>query len=89
MTYEWDPDKALTNRAKHDVSFADAVEVFSDEYAITTEDQTPHEQRHTTLGFDALGRLLVVVYTLRGENLRIISARKATARERAAYGENR
>jgi len=89
MTYEWDPDKALTNRAKHDVSFADAVEVFSDEYAITTEDRTLHEQRHTTLGFDALGRLLVVVYTWRDENLRIISARKATARERAAYGEKR
>jgi uncharacterized DUF497 family protein len=89
MTYEWDPDKALINRDKHDVSFADAVEVFSDEYAITTDDHTSHEQRHTAIGFDALGRLLVVVYTWREENLRIISARKATARERAAYGENR
>jgi len=72
-----------------DISFADAVEVLSDEYAITIEDRSSQEQRHTTIGLDALGRILVVFYTWRGENIRIISARKATARERAQYGEKR
>lgn len=89
MTFEWDPDKARRNLEKHGISFADAVEVLSDPYAITVQDRTPDEQRHVTLGLDALGRGLVVVYTWRGDRIRIISARKATAHERAQYEEKR
>jgi len=89
MTFEWDPEKAQRNCKKHGISFADAVEVLSDEYAITIEDRSSQEQRHMTIGLDALGRMLVVVYTWRGESIRIISARKATSRERVHYGEQR
>lgn len=89
MTFEWDPDKAHSNLEKHGISFADAVEVLSDPYAITIEDQTSEEQRHITIGLDAIGRILVVVYTWRGDSIRIISARKTTARERAQYEERK
>jgi uncharacterized DUF497 family protein len=89
MTFEWDPDKAHSNLEKHGISFADSVEVLSDPYAITIEDQTSEEQLHITLGLDAIGRVLVVVYTWRGDSIRIISARKTTARERAQYGERK
>jgi uncharacterized protein len=89
MAFEWDPDKAHRNLEKHGISFADAVEVLSDPYALTIEDRISEEQRHITLGLDAIGRILVIVYTWRGETIRIISARKATARERAQYEENR
>ena len=89
MTFEWDPDKAHSNFEKHGISFADAVEVLSDPYAITIEDQTSEEQRHITIGLDAIGRILVVVYTWRGDSIRIISARKTTARERAQYEERK
>jgi hypothetical protein len=89
MSFEWDPDKAHRNLEKHGISFADAVEVLSDTYAITIEEQTSEEQRHITLGVDAIGRILVVVYTWRGDSSRIISARKTTARERAQYEEGK
>ena len=89
MTFQWDPDKARRNHEKHGVSFADAVEVLSDAYAITVEDESNEEQRHITIGLDALGRVLVVVYTWRGDKIRLISARKATAVERAQYEEGR
>jgi hypothetical protein len=75
MTFEWDPDRSHRNLGKHGISFADAVEVLSDPYAITIEEQTSEEQRHITLGVDAIGRILVVVYTWRGDSSRIISAR--------------
>ena len=86
MHYEWDPDKADTNLHKHGVRFADAVAVFSDELALTVPDDFPDEERFLILGTDAFGRLLVVVYTCRGErSIRLISARKATRRERKQY----
>lgn len=87
MTFEWDPEKARRNLEKHGISFADAVEVLSDPCAVTIEDESSEEQRHISLGLDAIGRILVVVYTWRGDGVRIISARKATARERAQYEE--
>jgi len=90
MTYiEWDPEKALSNRRKHGVSFADAVIVLEDPYALTLEDDVDQERRFITLGMDALGRLLVLVYTYRGNKIRIISARKATGREKQAYWERK
>ena len=86
MKYEWDPDKAATNLHKHAISFADAVTVFSDELALIVADDFMDEERFIILGADAFGRLLVVVYTWRGEHtIRLISARKATRRERTQY----
>ena len=85
MNYQWDKEKAKANLLKHGVSFADAVGIFSDDAALTIEDVDPDEQRFVTIGMDGFGRVLVVVYTWRGEGIRVISARKATARERAQY----
>jgi uncharacterized protein len=87
MRYEWDPTKAEANWRKHGVSFADAVAVFGDERALTLEDSHPDEERYVTLGMDAFARVLVVVYTWRGEVIRLISVRKATRAERAQYAE--
>jgi len=86
MYYEWDPNKATANLAKHGVHFADAVAVFGDEFALTIADEFTDEQRFVTLGSDAFGQILVVVYTWRDdETIRIISARKATRYERKQY----
>jgi uncharacterized DUF497 family protein len=86
MGYEWDPNKAKLNQRKHGIAFADAVSVFFDDAAITIEDINPEEERFATLGMDALGRILVVVYTWRDDNIRLISARKATEKERKQHG---
>jgi hypothetical protein len=84
---EWDPRKAIANLRKHGVDFADAGTVLHDEQAITIPDESSDaEDRFITLGMDALGRVLVVVYTWRGDRPRLISARKATSRERRHYG---
>ena len=85
MSYEWDPKKAASNLRKHDIDFADAVTAFEDELALTIDDDDPNERRLVTIGLDALARVLVVVYTWRGQNIRIISARKAGAEERRQY----
>jgi uncharacterized DUF497 family protein len=85
MSYEWDPNKAKSNYKKHRVKFADAVGVFEDENAITIADDHEKEDRFITIGMDFLSRILVVVYTFRDIVIRIISARKATARERKMY----
>ena len=89
MTYEWDPNKEKLNYKKHRVKFADAVGVFEDEDAITIEDDHKKEDRFITIGMDFLSRILVVVYTFRDVVIRIISARKATARERKIYEEQK
>ena len=89
MTYQWDPNKAKSNQKKHGVRFADAVSVFEDENAITIEDEHETESRFITIGRDILLRILVVVYTFRGHIIRIISARKATIRERKIYEEQK
>jgi uncharacterized DUF497 family protein len=86
--YEWDPAKARRNLDKHGVDFADAAIALEDELALTIEDpKVDAEKRFITLGSDPTGRLLAVVYTFRGERVRIISARKATSRERHTYEE--
>lgn len=86
MEYEWDDQKAASNLIKHSVDFADAASVLEDEAAITVIDEFADEERFITIGLDALNRLLVVVYTWRGEEtIRLISARKATPHERRQY----
>lgn len=87
MCYQWDRNKAADNFRKHKVSFADAVSVFSDDLAITIEDERFDEERFITIGLDSLGRILVVAYTWRGDEIRLISARQATRRERSQYME--
>ena len=85
---EWDPGKAQLNARKHGVALADAVAVLEDEMALTMLDPfSEDEERWITLGLDAFGRVLVVVYTWRGERVRLISARSATPRERRRYEE--
>lgn len=87
FTFEWDHAKAAINLRKHGVSFDDAVSVFGDVRAITFSDadHTDSEDRSRTYGLANSGRLLVVVHTERRNNIRIISARKATRYEKAIY----
>ncbi len=85
MELEWDSRKAAANLSKHGVDFADAATVVYDDQAITIPEERSGEERFVTIGMDALGRILVVVYTWRDERLRLISARKATPRERRQY----
>jgi uncharacterized DUF497 family protein len=88
VDFEWDEDKAASNLQKHGVDFADAVGVFDDALAFSMPDDDPGEDRFIALGTDTLGRLLVVVYTFRGEKIRIISARRGTSSERRTYERN-
>ena len=89
MRAEWDAAKEAVNFRKHGVGLAGAVSVFDDVFAITIPDESSAQERFMTLGVDAFGRVIVVVYTWRGEAVRIISARKATRRERRQYEEYR
>lgn len=86
LTVEWDEEKRRRNFQKHRVEFADAVTALDDDHAITVSDgESAEEERFVTLAADAEGRILVVVYTWRGETIRLISARQATKRERQQY----
>jgi uncharacterized DUF497 family protein len=84
---QWDPVKARANLRDHGVRFADAVTALEDEKAISVRDDRAAEERWVTIGIDSLARVLVVVYTWRGEQIRMISARPATPRERRQYEE--
>ena len=90
MNYQWNPEKADVNLNKHGIDFADAVGVFEDEWALTLEEQFfAGEQRFVSIGTDFLGRVVVVVYTYRGDDIRLISARRATKNERNVYERKR
>ncbi len=86
--FEWDPRKAAANVRKHGIYFADAVVVLEDERAITLHEVADDEVRRITIGMDALARVLTVVYTWRGNTVRVISARTATPNEHRQYMEN-
>lgn len=85
LEFEWDEDKAAANWKKHGVDFRDAVRVFSDPFRIETYDaiHSTDEDRYNTIGL--VRDILFVVHTERRERVRIISARKATPRERRWY----
>jgi uncharacterized DUF497 family protein len=88
MTITFDPKKAAANFQKHGIRFSDAEFVMFDPMALTREDSEAEgegEERFISIGADSTGRVLVVVYTYRGEEIRIISARLATAKERGFY----
>jgi len=88
MNYQWDPAKSKSNVKKHGVEFADALGVFEDPDAITIEDtDSEEEQRFLSIGLDVLGRIIVVAYTYRDDDVRLISARKATKKEVKIYEE--
>lgn len=83
--FEWDKHKDRQNQDKHGVAFSDTFAVFEDPSALTIEDKAHDEERFVTIGTDCFGRVLIVAYTWRGENIRIISARKATKPEAKQY----
>lgn len=87
MNFEWDIRKAATNEAKHKVTFAEAIAVFQDSLSITYPDMdhSAEEDRFLIIGATGAGKVLVVSHVFREEAIRIISARKATASERAFY----
>ena len=89
--FEWDPLKAAANLRTHQVSFAQAVTVLEDDFALTREDpDAMQESRVVTLGLSNLGNLLVVVYTHRElDIIRVISAWQANKRQRILYEKNR
>ena len=74
---------------KHKIEFAQAATVLTDDLALTVSDDSGGEERYVTMGVDAVGRLVVVVYVWRGDTIRLISARRATRRERKQYEGNR
>ena len=89
MEYEWDSVKSKANARKHGVQFADTVIALEDELAITIADpDSKDEVRFVSLGMDAIGRVLVTVFTHRDDAVRIISSRIASKGERKRYGEN-
>jgi len=87
LTFEWDPRKARSNLAKHGVGFEEASTVFGDLLSLTIPDpdHSCTEERQVTMGTAFTGKLLVVVHTERGDNIRIISARRASRREQRSY----
>ena len=87
MRFEWDGTKAAANVSKHRVSFDEAVTVFYDPLAATfgDPDHSEDESRLVTVGYSARGRLLVVCHVERGAATRLISARRATVRERKRH----
>ncbi len=89
MNFEWDPGKDRQNRRKHRVSFQEAATVFGDPLALTypDPDHSTSEQRFITVGVSSADRLLIVAHVDRGEDIRIISARQTTQRERKHYEE--
>jgi uncharacterized DUF497 family protein len=91
LLFEWDKDKARRNLSKHGVSFEEASTVFSDVGELTIHDplHSSEEDRFVSLGESVKRRFLVVVFTERGDRIRIISARKATRGERKKYEEGK
>lgn len=86
VRFQYDPAKAAANLDKHGVLFADAEGVLGDPLALTVPDlDSVGEVRFVTIGMGSAGELLVVIYTERDDEYRIISARHATRRERGSY----
>ena len=90
LLFEWEPNKARLNVKTHGVSFDEASTAFRDPLSQTIDDplHSEHEERCVLIGQSVQGRLLVIVHTERGDQIRIISARLATKRERFRYEEN-
>jgi len=89
IEFEWDPRKAAANQKKHGISFLEAATAFGDPMASTFEDpvHSDDEERLLLFGYTEKRRLAVVSFVVRGELMRIITARKATRKERKIYEE--
>lgn len=85
MKFEWDEEKAESNFQKHGVSFEDASTVFADPFLLVMPDPRHTESRYIVLGRSSSDQVLVVIHAERGDNIRIISARQATPREKRSY----
>jgi uncharacterized DUF497 family protein len=86
MSPEFDPVKNAANIAKHGVSFSEGDGIFLDPLAMTVEDESSEgEQRWATIGMNSFGAVMVVVWTDRGDDVRLISVRKAEPKERRSY----
>jgi uncharacterized DUF497 family protein len=86
MQITWDPNKAEINFKKHKIRFSDAELVLYDPFAMTLEEQVREgEQRFVTVGTDAVGRIVVLIYSYRADTIRLISAKKATPSQRKQY----
>ena len=88
VEFEWDADKARGNVEKHGVTFEEAAEVFFDPFYQEGEASADEEVRDFIMGYSLSQRLLLVIYTERGQRTRIISARPATRSERKLYEES-
>jgi uncharacterized protein len=90
LQFEWDPKKAKANEAKHRVSFEEAITVFADPLARIFEDpeHSESEQREIIIGHSVQQHLILVSFIEIDENVRLLSARKATRTERRDYEEN-
>jgi uncharacterized DUF497 family protein len=90
LLFEWDPEKSQHNQKKHGISFNEASTVFADPLSVTIHDplHSDNEERFIILGISHHSKTLVVVHTERKETIRIISARKATKKERLCYENN-
>lgn len=87
IRFEWDPRKAAKNIRKHQISFKEAATVFQDHFAFIFDDEkhSDDELREIIIGYSTKNRLLLVWFTQRGSNIRIIGSRKATPQERKDY----
>jgi uncharacterized protein len=89
VEFEWDSRKATNNLRKHGVTFDEAATVFDDSLSFTYDDElhSHTERRYATLGMSIQARVLVIAHTMRGDKVRIISAREGTSREKRWYEE--
>ena len=87
LTFEWDKRKAASNLRRHNVSFEEAATAFADDFSLTINDpaHSEEEERLVLIGTTAMFRIVIVVHTERGDNIRIISARRATKTEIKQY----
>ena len=90
LAFAWDAKKAAANLHKHRIGFAEASTVFADPLSVTIPDRSheDEEDRFVIIGMSRSRRLLVVVHTVRGERLRLITARPATTHEKYQYEES-
>ena len=90
LSFEWDSAKARTNASKHGVTFEEASTVFGDAAALTIPEpaHSEDENREITIGLSHRANILVVIHTERGDKIRIISARRASQRERETYAKS-
>jgi hypothetical protein len=89
LIFEWDEVKAKGNIGKHKVSFEEGKTIFNDPFLLTylDMDSSEVEERYVNIGMSAKGRILVLIHAQRKNKIRVISCRKATARERSYYAE--